>query len=609
MAVTNLNEGNIPQQPVKASSSVRTSFGDNTFFRVSKNSGSEYTTKLKETLGADFLVGYPEIKRDIIVLDKEVYKEIKFSCLVLTAEIAGEPALGKVFHVLLLAATGEVKNEYKNMGNKTVEIQLFPGDGLDAYLTNFVTSEIQKSFDGHVYNADGQVIPADFDISSKDMIHSLSVNCLRSLLAELNTIQPDYRIMNLNTINKDANLVIDISTGDGRVIDAVGHPVHSSFKIDFSAVNKQAAGSAGSIHSEQNQKQGITSMYGFLDLVFSPKDMSILLNNPFVQSTPQANRSLQRYAPRVIMTMFDSDTILLSHVLLGIYSTLALQHNKNWVQLFKRKVQTGRTPIYDDIGYLNIEANMGGDANKFGTNIDTSDFDLATLNQFVNTLIQDNLVVSMDCPDATSETYYSRVFQSAAKGNSSAHEVIYEYANEMTNGYLSKYIPKTHPIVNSDCSKILLGHWLDQDGITRDIRELTTVMVANMVGAANPEVIVDWFNLSIPGFFNNEDERLEKMKSTINFILDGAATFDGTAVRVNFNSEFLMAFMNAVSECGIIVNSIVTPINVNEMSNRRSVFQADNAAFNGVTNIFRSAGFNNDSPTRNFGGRQNFRSF
>lgn len=619
MAVTNLGSGGDQQQPNQQKQStnyIRRSLIDDSIFRVSKNSGSEYTTKLKELLAAEFLAGYPEIKREIIILDKEVYSGIKFSCLVLTGEINNKPESGKVFHVLLLAATGEVKNSFCNVGNRTVEVQLFPGDGLDSYLTNFVTEELKKSFDGHIYNADGQVVPADFDYNNKDMIRSLSVSCLRVLFAELNTVQPNYQIMNLMEVNKDSNLIIDISAGDGKFVDAVGSPVYSAFKVDFSMVNKQTSTAVNSIHSEQNQKQNITSMSGFLDLVFSPSDPSILMNNPFIPITPQTNRSMQRYAPRVVMTMFDADSVLLSHVLLGIYSTLALQYNKNWVQLLRRKAQTQRTPVYDDIGYLNIEANMGGNPGEFGKKIDTSDFDLFKLNQLVSTLFQDNLAISMDCPDATSETYYSRVFQLAARGNANAHEVIFDYANEMTNGYLSQVmvrngvsIPNAHPIVNSDCNKILLGRWTDQDGNVRDIRELTTIMVSNMVGETNPEVIVDWMNLSIPGFFSSEDERLDKMKSTINFILGDAATFDGTALRVNFNSMFLMSFIQAVSECGIIVNNIITPINVNEMTNRRSVFQVDNNSYNGVANVFRNTGYNDPTTNRTTGRFSTFRNY
>lgn len=602
MAVTNLGEG----QSSSYTPPARTSFTDNSFLRVSKTSGSEYTSRLKEAIAAEFLVGYPEIKREILVLDKEVYKGIKFSCLVLTGEVPERTDIGKVFHVLLLAATGEVKNEFKNIGNRTIEVQLFPGDGLDAYLTNFIIKELEKSFSGNIYNADGQVVPADFNVSDKEMVRSLSVNCLRAIFAEINTLMPNYQTLNLMNVSKDSNLVIDISTGDSKVVDAAGYPVRSSFKIDFSAISKQANTSSGSIHSEPNQRQNITSMCGFLDLVFSPEDPSMLLVNPFTQNNPQGPKATKRYAPRAILTMFDAETVLLSHVLLSVYSTLALQHQKNWVQLLRRKVPTGRTPVYDDIGYLNIEANMENNESGYGNNIDTSNFDLNTLGQFANALIQDNLMLSIDCPNATSETYYTRVFQLAAMGNPNAHEAIWEVANQMTDGILSQYFPKTSPIVNSDFNKVLLGRWTDLDGNVRDIREIDTITVANMVGKSHPEMIIDWFNLNIPGFYSSEDERLEKMKSMINFILEGAAIFDGTALRVNFSSEFLMAFIRSITECGVSISNVITPINTNEMSSRRSVFNVDNSAFNGVNTIFKGSGFG-DSSTRSFGRDQRFK--
>ena len=288
-----------------------------------------------------------------------------------------------------------------------------------------------------------------------------------------------------------------------------------------------------------------------------------------------------------------------------MYTTFALQEQRNWVQFFRRKIsQAGKTPNYDDVGYLNIEANINGDPSGFGPPINTDSFNLADLNNYLSVMVGDNLLYSLDCPDGSPETFYTRVFQMAANGNNAAIDYIYDTLDRLTGGYFSKEFDRNQAIVNSDTTRVLLGNWVDSDGNLRDIRDIDTLTICNMIGIkkSDPEYIVDWLNLFIPGSFNDEELRLSKMKVAISSFTQDTATFTGVATRVNFNPEALVAMVRAIEKCGIVINNITTPINSSEMTTHRQMFRYDSHAFDQTRNMFRSGGNIGTGAVRSFRG-------
>lgn len=579
-----------------------TSFGA---FAVPRESGSAYTTKLHENLSKVFLDKRPNITKEIFVIDKETERDINFSCIVVTANIEGNLDQGKAYAILLLAATGSVKEEFKNVGNEQVKLSIFPSTYIDKYLVDkvraFVSARTPNLDSKFLYNADGFVVPSNFNIEDPAKIKELSKRCEQFIFAELAT-QANADVISLADVSKDTNLVIDIATNNSPVVDSVGEPVRESFVIDFNSATREGRNVQQSLHNTQGQKQNICRTGGFLDLLFGPEDPSILNANKFLK--PNAPISTKRYIPRCIITSFDSVSISIPRFLIGLYTTIALQHDRNWVQFFRRKVQTGKTPTYDDVGFLNIEANISQEPpGGFGTPIDTSPFSMVELSSYMAVMVQDNLLYSLDCPDGNPETYYTRVFQEAASGNNDAMQYIYDSMDQLTSGYFSKEIGPNVPIVRQDPIKVLTGYWTDSDGNVRDIRDIDTLTVCNMVGMKNedPIFIVDWMSLFIPEAYIDEDLRLDKMKKMLNMFLQDTATFTGVATRINFNPEALIAFMHAIEKCGIIINNIVTPINSSEMTTHRQMFSYDSSVFNQQRALFRSGGMGGGA-TRTFRG-------
>lgn len=573
-------------------------------FSVPRESGSAYTTKLFENLSKVFLEKRNNtVVKEMFIVDKDIDHDINFSCIVASAYIDGNIELGKSFFILLLAATGSPRKEVKNIGNEQVELSIFPDSYLDTYLAEKIRAIVaQKSGNiDRIYNADGFVVPESFDIDNINKIKELSKRCEQFVLSELDS-STNLQVTDLSQVVKDVNLIIDVSTNNSIVTDSVGEPIRENFAIDFNCTAKDTRSVQQSLHASQGQKQNISRVGGYMDLLFGPEDPSILNANQF--SKPTTPQSTVRYIPRCVITSFDSDSITISRFMLSLYTTLALQHGRNWVQLFRRKVQTGKASNYDDVGFLNIEANVTNEPGGFGPPIATDGFSMATLSDYLKVMVGDNLLYSLDCPGGSPETYYTRVFQLAATGSNTAMEYIYDSLDVLTSGHFSKEFDRNQPIVLQDPIRVLLGHWMDSDGNVRDIRDIDTITVCNMIGLKkqDPGLIVEWLNLFLPAEYNDEDLRLAKMKRLINYFLQDTATFTGTALRVNFNPAALMAFGRSIERCGIIVNNIITPINTNEMQSHRRMFSYDSSAFGDSNSMFRSQGNMNNGAARTFRG-------
>ena len=571
-------------------------------FSVARESGSAYTSKLFENLSKVLLEKRPNIVKEVFVLNKEIEQDISFSCIVATAHVEGNIELGKSFLILLLASTGTVREETRNIDNDRIELSIYPASYLDPYLVEKVRNIVAAKSGGidNLYNADGFVVPSEFDIENVPLIKELSKRCEQFLFSELSE-KTNLEVIDLSQVVKDTNLIIDISTNNTPAVDSVGQPIRESFVIEFNAAARVTGGVQQSLHNVQGQKQNISRIGGFIDLLFGPKDPSIINKNQFMRPS-NAPQETQRYIPRCVITSFDSGNITISKFLLSLYTTLALQEQRNWVQFFRRKIQTGKTPNYDDAGFLNIEANISGDPSGFGSPINTDKFDLSDLSNYMLVLVNDNLLYSLDCPDGSPETFYTRVFQMAADGNGSAIDHIYDTMDRLTGGYFSKEFDRNQPIVLPDTTRVLLGYWTDSDGIVRDIRDIDTITVCNMIGAKNgdPERIVDWLDLFIPGTYTDEELRLSKMKAMINFFLQDTATFTGVATRVNFNPEALVAMVRAIEKCGIAISNITTPINTSEMFAHRQAFNYDAHAFDQARNMFRHTSGMSSTTARSF---------
>lgn len=582
------------QQPTDVNYSR--SFAPAGVFAVPRESGSAYTTKLAENLAKTFLEKRPNIEKEIFVLDKQIEQDINYSCIIVTANIEGNIELGKSFAVLLLASTGSVREERRNIGNEQIEVSVFPSSYFDDYLTRKIRSVVaSRSGDVELFNADGFVIPANIGADDLVQLREISKRAEQFVLGELSNSLPNGEILDLSKLPKDVNLIIDVSTNNTPVADSVGEPIRESFIIDFNTTVKDPRAAQQSLHNTQGQKQNVCRVGGYFDLLFGPEDPSSLQLNQFSNSNKP--RSTKRYIPRCVITSFDSDSITVPRFLLGLYTTLALQHERNWVQFFRRKIQTGKTPTFDDVGYLNIDANINGETGNhgYGTPIDTSDFSMAKLSDYISAMVSDNLLYSLDCPDGGPESYYTRAFQLASYGNEEAMKYIYDCFDILTGGYFSKEFDSSQPIILQDPIKVLLGHWTDSDGNTRDIRDVDTLIVSNMIGTKNedPAMIVDWTNIFIPGYYSDEDLRLSKMKGLYNYFLLDTATFTSIATRVNFNPNALVAFSNAIEKCGIVISNIVTPINTSEMYAHRQMFSYDSHAFDQQRSMFRSGGMSN----------------
>jgi len=572
MAIQDLNQdSNQQQSQTKPKAAEGWSFHNSGLFAapISRGVGSEFYSKLKTNLTEVYKQSNENVEIALIDLDNVNEPALAFSCIIVALRYNKQQSNGVAYHLLILEATGDKINPiFDNINGQQVEIIRVTSDALDDILLSKALEKVRKAFPiGPWYMVDGCVVPANFNPDDKYAVHRLALNAGLAGNTELELRNPDFRDLNLAGTVNDSNLNINIGFQHQQIEDAVGNPMRSDFLINFASKRNGQQGKYTSINSGDKEVK-ISEISGFLDLVWSPV-------NPmggFNPWSPVQQSQTQKYLPRLVITnLASSYSYTPGSILLALATSLSLRDDNNWIQAFRPMPVSNSEIDLTDIGSLNIEANLNNEPSGYGTYIDTKadNFKLEDLGQLVAALIQPGLIVSLDCPESGPQAWYLSVFASAANGSQAAYRVIYQAAEQLTNGNFTKYFPNGSPMFVDIGNRIHLGNWTDRSGNKRDIRDIDHLAVCNLVGERNPTVIRDWSD----SFLRTQYPlplRLAGRKKIISGLTNETANFTGFAQRVTFSGAFLEALSKGIKDTGLPVR-VNTPLTGSDFSNQRGV--------------------------------------
>ncbi len=544
---------------------------------INRSIGSEVYNKIKDNLAEMYQqVIDPNMEIALLDLDSANDPALAFSSIIVAMRNkAHGPSSPVTFNILLIEATGDdVKPVVDYINNRQVEILRVTGDALDDRLVLKAEEKVAKAFPGAArYLVDGCVIPRHFNPDDKYAIHKLALNAGLASGTELEVLDPEFKDINLAYIERDGNLTVNMNFNKQQIDDVVGNKMRSDVLINFESRKRQQNERVSSLNSGDTEVK-VSEVSGFIDLVVA-EDTSANPYNQFMQQ-PGVPMNTQKFVPRLIITNLASNfSYTVGSMLMNIYTGLSLTYDNNWIQTFKPNLALGKEIDLCDIGALNIPGNIKNEQGGWGTRIKTKtdNFKLEDLGYLVKALIKPGLIISLDCPEAGPQSWYTSVFAAASDGSEVAYNIIYNSMMELTNGNFGKYFQIGSPMFVDNNNRIHNGHWTDKNGNVRDIRDVDYLAVCNLVGDKNPNYIREWAGTFVNEGFGANDipapVKLDARKKMISSLTNETAEFTGFSQRVTFSANFIDAMVAAIKETGTYIK-INTPMAGNDFNMRQS---------------------------------------
>ncbi len=550
--------------------------------------GSKGYQEMKKKLAEVYAtINNPSIKINILDLDKSTNPELAFSAMIVAARDTSNDAAGVAYHILMLEATGNrLEPIIDNDRGVQVEILRPTEVAIDNELMRLASELVSNTYPRlPIRYTDATVVPENFKADDEKALYELALNTGLAVSQELRVNSSDFHDINIvEFVPQDSRLHINIKFTPNQINNMVGDPMRSDVTVNFTS-SRQKEAKFASVNSG-NRDQTLNEVSGFVDLVPTLAPQA----NPGFYGMP-TNQPTQRYAARLVLTNLSSNFAYTpGGMLLALLTAMQVGENNNWTQAFRPLATRAGELDMRDIGALNIEANIMNEPGEYGTPIDTKaeDFDLRALGQLVGNLVRPGMMVSLDCPIAGPQTWYTSIFRGASNNIPEARAVLLNAANQLTNGNFEKIFPHNSPVFVDQGNRVHLGYWTDVKGIKRDIRDFDLLAVSNLQGRSNPRQIREWAKTFVDPTTSLE-ARLQKRKQMIMAMSGETAVFTGFAERVTFSGAFLDAFSKACNATNLPV-SVTTPLSSADLNYQRPVADFASAAMMAPQSVFVPGG-------------------
>jgi len=511
-----------------------------------------------------FKVGTTVLKMDLVKFD------LGFSHVI----FAYKGDNGKVYYFsALLEATGrrplEVHQivesfQIKNSSDVLVTADAFDNDFFDT--ASGLVTRVMSCEDKDLKFCEGVIIPANASLEqTAEIVARYAQDIIISNYAKDTGIESDVTVEAISSVMDNGMLNLDLAFNDGGTINMLGRTVRTDFNVEVSIVKNM---NIRSLNGQGGRKK-LTTTAGFVEYIISEE------NNMYTQQ-------IKRVAePMIILNEFIGSAPTINYALLSIVNATTFT-NRN---ILKSLV------VEKDAGPLNFLFNYGGDGNKYGEKISFKDEKASP--EIVNDMIRQHInpepIFALDIEEFGSDYPYLRPFSALAENGSRkfANDDILKAASEL----VGRELPNIDVAVAT--SYIPLGEFLDNEGNTRDIREIDTVFIAKHIN--EPSILIDWIYSNAPTDicvsstgkdpYTLKLEVLDKVAAMINI----KPVITGRAVRVVLNGEFVNALVAESMAAGYQPKTDAPSIGYTDFNNLQNIASAYASASVGNTGFGASS--------------------
>lgn len=390
-----------------------------------------------------------------------------------------------------------------------------------------------------------QVVSKEVDPSDAEVIRQLAfygTAALTTVSVEVLKYQDRWA---LDLLDKRDTLDVHFDVSGEPIINASGQPRRSDVKMRLSA----------SIYEEDGTiRQPLTVIGGQMELVYSPPKR----DNGYGFGG-RRDEETQHFYPLFNITTLDTEYKLVSMelALLGLAPAALLSENLRWVYAFRgsnaRRGGKGNKD-YRDIGALNLL--VGG---KY---VDTKSAN-CTDEQFLDyfgTLTHADLAYGMHIEERGELTWVHQTFLEAAQGDADAEDIIFDAADELTDGRFSRIYKEmggSAPFDDGD-NRIILGTYRDDDGNVRDLRDIDLLYLLNLSverNSADADLVLEYQDtfdmVEMPISY-----RIARRVDILESVLGGNIQITGFARQIFIDPDFIRALAKAIHSCGASINLV-----------------------------------------------------
>ena len=455
-------------------------------------------------------------------------------------------AINVAVHILLLEQSGTRQQPRQlNIGGQTVEQLLVPSDAVNAKYWGKVAAYVTQRLGGNVTVLNGGVNVIHEEASAEDetLINGMIYHAVNATTGTMNSvvkIEEPITASAIAALNLNMNVRSDFNPPVRTTVD--GLPVRSDFEIVLQAT------AVANDQADVEQSIEVTSVSAYVDLQYvgAPQMQQVMFGQP---QQPVVNT--QQYKARLVLTDIASQLRAVTpelQMLALSTSTLAADNNM-WTGVYEdRYLSHHKKATHDlrDIGAVGYELTFQPGQPPQAIDTKANSFDQNMRYQFLNSIFQPGLIYSMIIPEAGELSWINAAFTSAAVGKGDGRNQIMGAANRLTDGIFSQIFDANAPIA-FDSGRVHTGYYLDENGDRKDLRDIDYLAILNLLGAKNPEAIVDWSQTfdatGIP-----EEIRLEKRWNMLKLVLGDSLRLTGYARLINFNPAFLDALAVSISK-------------------------------------------------------------
>jgi hypothetical protein len=556
---------------------------------MGRTPAAEVLVKLEKAMLAVYENINKQFEVTLIPGDMANNPRLNVSVLIVAMRSKTQPEIGVSFHTLVLAGSVDAPApRIEQINGKPVERIVTVGEAYDERMISAVADMVGRVFpDVNLHNADGCVVPRDFDLADQNLVFKLAGNAAFANSTELSKASPDFVDMNLVNAAGDETLTVRTAFNDTQLIDPVGQPVRTGITLDLTAAPIRQQGDNS---QALDRSTVVARVAGFIDLVWAPAQAQANVYAPYANAGQPI--SYQRYAPRFVMTTMETAAVLTPAAqLLTLVQALALHDNAGYVQYFQPNAfQEGKVD-FEDIGAVGIEANFENNPNGYGSRIDTHAATFTSegnLGRLVAATISQGLIFSLDVDECGPSTWFHSMFAAAAEGSQKATEVILQAANDLTNGNFSRHYQGNGRVVTDEDNRVHLGYYVDGNGVKQDLRKIGYLAVLNAVGDRDPSIVRTWSDT----FLRTDvplPVRLDDRKRIITGIVP-SAVFTGFARRVTFEKDMLAALAAGCLDCGLDVRSQMPYADQGNFERATAQFAGSTLFSGGPTGVFNRGG-------------------
>ena len=587
------------------------------------NTNSQQRPRISQVFGGLGAISVDRGHQDMLAIREAIEKQIegvkeyKFHFLPVpdNSDLSGFVLVGHytdhpetvAYQTVLIEGTarvGEINRPFTITvnGNQQVPVTRLPSDYANEVLIASVKQKVRDAFpSSSVLPAAVIVVPSKFNVKDEGVVRTLTENITAAVVTELATRTGVHTPVNLAKLSLTSGMIVEQSYGNNTLKGVDGLPIRSSVLVEMLY---QSRGDNRTLNRADNTVN-ISRCSAFVDALFNPAPGYRQQNSWMPVQNNQGSPS-QCFSPRCVVTDIVTEARTTDRLLLALASIFTVREKNYWMQAFKPvSGQAGRVNL-SNIAALNIDANLSQEP-RYGSIIKPEngvDFSLTEIGTMLQMMFRQELIFSLDVPDAGAQTWYLQIFSEAARGNNDCYNEIYQAANCLTGGAFEKYFAQGTPIFIPANDRIHLGYWTDSQGIERDIRDFDHTAVANIVGVNNPELLREWgqtwCQLDVDPYI-----RLEKRKPMIQAMSSDTAVFTGYGWRHTFSGAFVLAFSKAMYETRMAVD-IRTPLSGSDFDAQRAAATWADAALvgTGMGSMFQQPALGGN----NFGGSMGFMS-